>query len=59
MHPSDEDLHIFSIGEPSPELIQRVEEHIHDCDQCSLTVVRLVRESMPSSRVDAAKNGSG
>ena len=45
MHPTAEELRTFSLGEPSPELIARIEEHIDECGDCALTVVRLVRES--------------
>jgi hypothetical protein len=50
MHPSDEELQTFSAGKPSEELLKRVENHIRDCDQCSLAVARLVRESMRDAK---------
>jgi hypothetical protein len=50
MHPSAEELRTFSLGKPSPELLERIELHIQECEECALAVVRLVRESMEQKK---------
>jgi hypothetical protein len=46
MHPTAEELRIFSTGEPSNEFLARIEEHLLECGHCALAVVEFVRESM-------------
>jgi hypothetical protein len=58
MHPTSDELHMFSTGEPSNEFLARIEQHLQECGLCALTVVELVRESMRSrpgkSRIERA-----
>ena len=43
MHPTNEELTTYMFGQPSTELLERIEEHMDDCGDCALTVARLVR----------------
>jgi hypothetical protein len=46
MHPTDEEMRTYCLGEPSPELVERIEEHLDTCGECARVVACLVRDSM-------------
>ena len=43
VHPTNEELLAYTFGQPSTQLLERIEEHVDDCEECALTVARLVR----------------
>ena len=48
MHPTPDELRTLSLGEASPELIERIEQHVYGCGDCAVMIVRLLLESMGS-----------
>ena len=52
MHPTNAELLDYMFGQPSTELLERMEEHLDDCADCALTVARLVRAVMGAPEPD-------
>lgn len=46
MHPTNGELLAYMFGQASTELLERIEKHVEDCQECALAVVRLVRAVM-------------
>jgi hypothetical protein len=45
-HPSGNELLTYSVGIPSDELVDRVNDHVAVCGECASTVSDIVRASM-------------
>ena len=56
MHPTNAELLDYMFGQPSTELLERMEEHLDDCADCALTVARLVRAVMGAPEPDAVND---
>jgi anti-sigma factor RsiW len=56
VHPTNAELLAYMFGQPSTELLKRMEEHLDDCTDCALTVARLVRAVMGAPEPGAGKS---
>jgi hypothetical protein len=44
-HPSPSDLEAYCSGSAPKALIQEINEHVADCEQCTLAVINSVRDT--------------
>lgn len=46
MHPSTEQLRLYSTGNASQEVLDSIEEHVNECSECGRAIVLIVRQFM-------------